>query len=241
MTDIHISDRGKEFVNNMARELYKKCGVRHRITTLYHPQANGMIECLNRTTGEIILKMMRKENKQKDWVNYLPTSAFAIRSSKHSSTNYEPLIVMIGRKAKLPIDVTDEIDLDVFKQPDMICEEMEMLSNAITQENFHLLAEMHDSIFEDAIHHIKASQKRQKRNYDLRFASGNIIKIGDIVLKEKQKDLSRKGDKMNTRFFELTYTVVDIMNNGNCVLMSNKTNDVLSTSWPMKHIKNYLQ
>ena len=56
--DIHISDRGKEFVNNMARELYKKCGVKHGITMLYHPQANGMIEHLNRTTGDMILKMM---------------------------------------------------------------------------------------------------------------------------------------------------------------------------------------
>ena len=93
---------------------------------------------------------------------------------------------------------------------------MEMLSNCITQENFHLLAELQDSIFEDADHHIKVSQKR---NYDLRFASGNVIKIGDVILKEKQKDLSRKGGKLNTRFFESTYTVVDIMKNGNCVLM----------------------
>ena len=142
MTDIHISDRGKEFLNNMARELYKKCGVKHRIMTPYHPQANGIIEHLNRTTGEMIFKMMQAENKQKDWVDYLPTVAFAIRTSKHSSTNYEPLMVMIGRKAKLPIDVTDEIDIDVFKQPDMTCEEMEMVCNCITQENFHLLAEL---------------------------------------------------------------------------------------------------
>ena len=140
--DIHISDRGKEFVNNMARELYKRCGVKHRIMMPYNPQANGMIEHLNRTTGEMILKMMQAENKQKDWVDYLPTVAFAVRTSKHSSTNYEPLMVMIGRKAKLPIDVTDEIDIDVFKQPDMTCEEMEMLCNCITQENFHLLAEL---------------------------------------------------------------------------------------------------
>ena len=241
VTDIHISDRGKEFVDNMASELYKKCGVKHRITMPYHPQANGMIEHLNRTTGSMILKMMREENKQKDWVNYLPTVAFAIRRSKHSSTNYEPLMVMIGRKAKLPIDVTEEFDLDVFNQPDMTCDEMEMLSNCITQENFHLLAEICDSIFEDTDRHIKASQKRQKRNYDLRFASGNVIKIGDVVLKEKQKDLSRKGGKLNPKFFDSTYTVVDIMQNGNCVLMSKKTKDILSTPCPMKHIKKYLK
>ena len=167
----------------------------------------------------MILKMMWEENKQKDWVNYLPTVTFAVRTSKHSSTNYEPLKVMIGRKAKLPIDVPDEIDIDIFKQPDRTCEEMDMLSNCITQENFHLLAEIWDSIFEDADCHIKASQKRQKRNYDLRFASGNVIKIGNVILKEKQKDLSSKGVKLNTSFFELTYTVLDIMNNGNCVLM----------------------
>ena len=103
------------------------------------------------------------------------------------------------------------------------------------------MAEIRDSIFEDADHNIKTSQKRQKRNYDLRFASGNVIKIGDVVLKEKQKDLSRKGGKLNTRFFQSTYTVVDIMKNGNCVLMSNKMNDILATPCPMKHVKKYLQ
>ena len=75
----------------------------------------------------------------------------------------------------------------------------------------------------------------------MRFASGNVIKLGDVVLKEKQKGLSRKGGKFNTRFFESRYTVVDIINNGNCVLMSNKTNNILSTPCPMKHIKKYLQ
>ena len=43
---------------------------------------------------------------------------------------------------------------------------------------------------------------------------------------------------MNTRFFDSTYTIMD---NGNCVLMSNKTNEILSTPCPMKHIKKYIQ
>ena len=75
----------------------------------------------------------------------------------------------------------------------------------------------------------------------MQFASGNVIKLGDVVLKEKQKDLCRKGGKLNTRFFDSTSTVMDIMDNGNCVLMSNKTNEILSTPCPMKHIKKYIQ
>ena len=82
VTDIHISHRGKEFLNNMARELYKRCGVKHRIMTPYHLQANGMIEHLNRTTGEMILKMMQAKNKQKDWVDYLPTVCFCNKNFK---------------------------------------------------------------------------------------------------------------------------------------------------------------
>ena len=106
VTDIHISDRGKEFCNEVLKELYKKCGVRHHITTPYHLQANGMIEHCNRTTSEMILKMISSENKQRDWVNYLPTVAFTIQSSMHHVTNYEPLMLLIGHKLKLLVECT---------------------------------------------------------------------------------------------------------------------------------------
>ena len=66
----------------MARELYRKCGVKHRMTTPYHPQANGMIEHLNRTTGEMILKMMREENKQKDMGKLFSHNCFCYKNFK---------------------------------------------------------------------------------------------------------------------------------------------------------------
>ena len=81
------------------------------------------------------------------------------------------------------------------------------------------------------------SKQVRKREMELWLEIRKCHQIGDVVLKEKQKDLSRKGGKMNTRFFKLTYSVVDIMNNGNCVDVK-KNNDILSTSCPMKHIKN---
>ena len=36
-----ISDGGSHFNNAHFRALLKKCGVHHRVTTPYHPQANG--------------------------------------------------------------------------------------------------------------------------------------------------------------------------------------------------------
>ena len=147
----------------VSKELYKKCGVRHHITMPYHPQANGMIERCNHTTSEMILKMISTERKQKDWVNYLPTVVFALRSSMHHVTNYETLRLVIGRKSKLPSGCT-QYEEDVLKN----LEEIELLSQTVTQENFHNLVEMRDSVFANAHANIKKGQKRQEKNYDLR-------------------------------------------------------------------------
>ena len=113
--DIHISDRGKEFCNMVSKELYKKCGMRHHIMTPYHPQANRMIERCNHTTSEMILKMISSERKQIYWVNYLPTVTFALHSSMHHITNYEPLMLLIGHKPKLPSECTQYKE-DVLKK-----------------------------------------------------------------------------------------------------------------------------
>ena len=140
VTDIHISDRGNEFCNMVSKELYKKFGVRHHMTP-YHPQVNGMIERCNCTTSEIILKMISTERKQKDWVNFLPIVAFALHSSMHHITNYEPLMHLIGHKPKLPSECTQHEE-DVLKNLDFTEEEIELLSQTVTQQNFHSLVEM---------------------------------------------------------------------------------------------------
>ena len=133
----------------------------------YHPQANGMIERCNHTTSQMILRMISTERKQKDWVNYLPTVAFALCSSMHHVTNYEPLRLFIGCKPKLPSEYT-QYEEDALKNPDFTEEEIELLSQTVTQENFHNLVEMRVSVFANAHANIQKGQKRQKKNYKLR-------------------------------------------------------------------------
>ena len=240
VTDIHISDRGTEFCNMVSKDLCKKCGMRHHIMMLYHPQASGMIERCNHTTSEMILKMISAERKQKDWVNYLPTVALALHSSMYHIINYEPLMHLIGHKPKLPSECT-QYEEDVLKNPDFTEEEIELLSQTVTEENFHNLVEMRDLVFASADANIKKGQKRQKENYNLRNERPVGIDIGDIVLKEKQKDISCKGGKLHDRYNVATYTVIKIMQNGNALLHSNKSNEVLTTPCPLKHLKKYVK
>ena len=46
---IHINDQGREFVNEVADELYSVTGTQQRVTSTYHPQSNGLVKYQNRT------------------------------------------------------------------------------------------------------------------------------------------------------------------------------------------------
>ena len=157
----------------------------------------------------------------------------------HHVTNYEPLMLLIGCKPKLPVECT-QYEEDVLQNPDFTAEEVEMLSQCITEDTFQNMVKMRDSVFQTAEENIKKGQKRQKKNYDLRNARPFQIAIGDIVLKEKQKDISRKGGKLHDRYNSSTYTVINIMPNGNATLQSNKSKEILSTPCPLKHLKKYV-
>ncbi|CAI2199106.1 491_t:CDS:1, partial [Funneliformis geosporum] len=46
---IILTDRGTEFNNQWINELCKDWQTKHRLTLLYRPQTNGMVERFNRT------------------------------------------------------------------------------------------------------------------------------------------------------------------------------------------------
>ena len=68
ITDIHITDTGTEFMNKISKA-YVRCNVAHRITSPYHPAANGLVERLNRTTTEMMVKGLNKQDDRPDFVD----------------------------------------------------------------------------------------------------------------------------------------------------------------------------
>ena len=105
------TDQGKEFVNQLSHHLFQLTGVKHIVSTAYHPQTNGLDERFNQTLQRSLLKMVG-ENED-EWENYLESVLFAYRTSKQASTKYSPFYVMYGREPRLPVDliVSDEVDL----------------------------------------------------------------------------------------------------------------------------------
>ena len=93
-------------------KFYELTGIRHNITSVYHPQANGEVERFNRTTQEAFLKCTEFSDKVKeadvDWHKKLNSILFTYRVRKQVSTCISPFM-MYGREPILPWEVEHDL------------------------------------------------------------------------------------------------------------------------------------
>jgi hypothetical protein len=74
-----ISDQGTHFCNRAIAALMVKYGVRHKVSTAYHPQTNGQAELANREIKNILPKTVNPNRK--DWSARLLDSLWAYRTA----------------------------------------------------------------------------------------------------------------------------------------------------------------
>ena len=84
---------GTHFNNFQFRTLLKRYGVHHRITTPYHPQANGQIENCNREIKKILQKICKLDGK--DWSKKIYDALWAYRTAYKNSFRYVPISISI--------------------------------------------------------------------------------------------------------------------------------------------------
>lgn len=73
------TDQGKEFHNEINRLLMESFQIDHRLTTAYHPQANGLDERFNQTLCNAIAKVTGEEHDT--WDERIPESVYAYNTS----------------------------------------------------------------------------------------------------------------------------------------------------------------
>lgn len=72
-----ISDGGKHFCNRLFASLLAKYGVKHRVSTPYHPQTNGQVEISNRELKKILEATVNASRK--DWAKKLDDARWAYK------------------------------------------------------------------------------------------------------------------------------------------------------------------
>ena len=81
------SDQGSGFNNAMNAELMRSMGTDHRLTTAYHPQANGLNERFNQTLKNAIAKY--SQDRRDEWDAKLGELVYAYNTSFQESTRAE--------------------------------------------------------------------------------------------------------------------------------------------------------
>ena len=98
-----ISDDRCHFTNSHLRSLLKKYGVHHRVTTSYHPQANGQVEVNNREVKNILKKIICTDGR--DWAAKLPNALCAYRTAFKTPIGMSPFSLIYGKPCHLPIEL----------------------------------------------------------------------------------------------------------------------------------------
>ncbi|UYV72103.1 hypothetical protein LAZ67_9001818 [Cordylochernes scorpioides] len=128
-----ITDRGRNFISQVIKQINALCGIVHRFTTAYHPQTNGLTERFNKSLGDML--SMYTGVEQKDWDQVLPYVTFAYNTAKQEATGYTPFFLVHAREAETYIDAVlpylpDEISDDYVGELVTRAEEARQLSRS---------------------------------------------------------------------------------------------------------------
>jgi len=153
-----ISDRDVRFNSEFWKSLCKQLGTEIRLSTAFHPQADGQTERVNRILIELLRSMV--DEAQSDWDDHLTSCEVAYNTSVHAGTQHSPYYLNHGEEMRKPID---------FIAP----------STSHHTDTDSLLAKLHSSL-DRAKQHLLAAQQKQAEyaNTHRRHVSFNV---GDRV------------------------------------------------------------
>jgi transposase InsO family protein len=159
-----LSDRGSQFLSTLIKEVCRLLDINQVYTSGYHPQTNGQTERIHRIISATLKIFVSK--LQEDWDLYLPTCAFAYRSSKVEGLDHSPFYLLHGREPKLPEDI-------LFGSP------------ATLPQDRHAYATDLAKRMTDTFEHLRMAQREARRTqrdyYDARQHSSTLNE-NDLVL-----------------------------------------------------------
>jgi len=147
-----VSNRDSKFTSQWWKELHRTLGAKLLMSTSFHPQTNRQTERMNKNIGQILRTSIRSD--QKDWIDKIDLTEFAINSSMSAMSRYAPF------------------ELNRGYMPSML---KEFRSNKTTAKGIkefaaqvlHNLAEAHNAIIETQVFQTSQSNKHQREEPEI--------------------------------------------------------------------------
>ena len=188
-------------------------GTQQRVTSAYHPQSNGLVECQNRIIKNALVKVLDQNPEQWPYVIDGVLSAHGV--SRHASTNYSPFYLMYNRETVLLVDLKYGLTFELASSYDSPF--VQDMFEAVFVSANTIRADIHET----AERNIEKAQEKQKRDFVCQHLSSTNVKVGHRVLLENKRRYDRKGGKVSYRRLG-PYTVKALNKNGLASLKCSK-------------------
>lgn len=191
------SDNGKNFIEGIFKEVTTRLQIMRTSCIIYRPCGNGQCERQNRFLMSKIRSLILSKRHFREWDDYVPFAAGAMRASINRTTGFTPNFLMFGRELPMPSDI-------VYNHSSM-SEEI-----PVTDYVKSLIDLMREA-YQDVRKHVQVTQLRQKRDFD-RLSYDPEINIGDVVYaRDSPKQKKRISAKL-LPVFKGPFLVVDQIN-----------------------------
>ena len=159
------SDQGSNFMGKYFKGKMDEFGIKHVVSTAYHPESQGALERFHQTIKSMLKKYCLEHGS--DWDRELPFALFAIRSAPNESLGFSPFDLIFGHVPRGPLDVVYDKWLENKG-------EMNLLDYVSSFK-----AKLHQA-WDFANKHLQRAQL-MKENFDLKTKKRNF-EVGQSVL-----------------------------------------------------------
>ena len=214
-----ISDRGKEFVNNLFDRIHKTLGIQHNKTTAFNPRANSIVERSNRNLSAALRHYLTNQNEL--WETFLPPIVYALNTSIHETLRTTPFFLLFSRD---PTSISEY--------------QYQTASELRVIKRMELINKIRNEVEQKVIESQKRTQERDETKYRREQFS-----VGDLVLLDLPFLMKGQCTKLQARY-RGPYVVVSLVEDQEGTYVVRKLSD--TTTKPryervnLRHMKRYI-
>lgn len=95
---LFVTDRDKLSTSNYWKTLVAAVGIKHKLSTAFHPQTDGQTERTNQTLEQYLHHYVNMA--QDNWVALLPMAQLALNHVDNETTGISPFFANFGKEPK---------------------------------------------------------------------------------------------------------------------------------------------